>query len=85
MARRLGRTRVEPWRPKNRHLARALGLVERHPFRAVLLLRLVLWFNSPLSYAMAFTPIRLRTYVVGCACALAPVVAFAMVATGWLS
>ncbi len=84
-ARRLGRTRGERWHPKNRHVARVFGLVERHPFRAVLALRLVLWFNPPLSYALAFAPIRLSTYLAACACALAPVVALAMVATGWFA
>ncbi len=85
IARRVRRSRAAtaPWRPKNRHLARALGLVERYPFRAVFVLRLVLWFNSPLSYALAYTPIRFMTYLAACACALAPVVAVAMVATSW--
>jgi uncharacterized membrane protein YdjX (TVP38/TMEM64 family) len=48
----------------------------------VLLMRLVVWFNSPLSYGLALTEIRLRDYATACALALAPVVAVAMVATG---
>ena len=42
-----------------------------------------LWFNPPLSQALAFTTLPLRTYVAACALALAPVVAIAVVATGW--
>jgi uncharacterized membrane protein YdjX (TVP38/TMEM64 family) len=82
-ARRLRQAGSDPWRPKNRHLARVFAQLERHPFRAVVVLRLVLWFNPPLSYALAFTTLTWRQYVAGCAVALAPVVATAMVATGW--
>lgn len=87
-ARRLrgGRSeRGEPWQPRNRHLRRALAMVESHPLRAVLVLRLVLWFNPPLSYALAMTGIPVRTYVAGCAIALAPVVAVAVLAIGWIA
>jgi uncharacterized membrane protein YdjX (TVP38/TMEM64 family) len=83
-ARRLRQPSSPPWRPKNRHLARAFGLLDRHPFRGVLVLRLVLWFNPPLSYALAFSRISARTYVAACAIALAPVVVAAVIATGWL-
>jgi len=84
VARRLRRAGSDPWRPKQRHLHRAFEMLETHPFRAVLALRLVLWFNPPLSYALAFTTLSLRTYMAACAVALAPVVTIAMVATGWL-
>lgn len=77
--------RGEPWQPRNRHLRRALAMVESHPLRAVLVLRLVLWFNPPLSYALAMTNIPVRTYVAGCALALAPVVAVAVLAIGWIT
>jgi uncharacterized membrane protein YdjX (TVP38/TMEM64 family) len=77
-----GRTAV-PWQPRNRHLRRALELVEARPLRAVLLLRLVLWFNPPLSYSLAVTGVSARTYALGSALALAPVVALAVIATGW--
>jgi len=83
IARRVRRAGSDPWRPKQRHLRRAFEMLETHPFRAVLALRLVLWFNPPLSYALAFTSLRLRIYVAACALALAPVVTIAMVATGW--
>jgi uncharacterized membrane protein YdjX (TVP38/TMEM64 family) len=82
-ARALRHAGSDPWRPKHRWLARAFALVETHPFRAVLVLRLVLWFNPPLSYALAFAAVPLRLYVAACAIALAPVVALAMVATSW--
>jgi uncharacterized membrane protein YdjX (TVP38/TMEM64 family) len=72
-----------PWTPKNKHAARAFGMLETHPFRGVLMLRLVLWFNPPLSYALAFTKVSMRTYVSACAIALLPVVSLAMLATGW--
>ncbi|HVK71716.1 MAG TPA: VTT domain-containing protein [Kofleriaceae bacterium] len=82
-ARLLRRNAGEPWRPRGRLAARAYALLETHPFVAVVLLRLILWFNPPLSYALALTPIRLPVYVAACAVALAPVVAVAMIATSW--
>ncbi|MBS1120673.1 MAG: associated Golgi protein [Deltaproteobacteria bacterium] len=85
MARRLRRTDAPPWRPRNRHAARAFALLETHPFRGVLLLRLLLWFNPPLSYALAFAPVPFRTYLAACALALTPVVAIAIVVTTWFS
>ena len=72
-----------PWHPKQKWLAKAFGLVETHPFRAVLMLRAVLWFNAPLSYALAFGPVPTRTYVAACATALLPIVGIAMIATSW--
>ncbi|MBA3455837.1 MAG: VTT domain-containing protein [Deltaproteobacteria bacterium] len=83
IARRMRRAGSDPWRPKQRHLRRMFDMLETHPFRAVLALRLVLWFNPPLSYALAFTTLPLRTYVAACALALAPVVLIAMIATSW--
>jgi uncharacterized membrane protein YdjX (TVP38/TMEM64 family) len=83
VARRLRRAGTDPWRPKQRLLARAFELLETHPFRAILVLRLFLWFNPPLSYALAFTPIGFRTYFAACAIALVPVVAIGVIATSW--
>ena len=85
IARRVRRAGSNPWRPTQRHLQRAFEMLETHPFRAVLALRLLLWFNPPLSYALAFTSLPLRIYVAACALALAPVVTIAMVATGWFT
>jgi uncharacterized membrane protein YdjX (TVP38/TMEM64 family) len=83
LARRVRGAGRDPWRPRQRHLARIFDALDTHPFRAVLALRLVLWFNPPLSYALAFTTMPARTYIAACAVALAPVVALAMVATSW--
>jgi uncharacterized membrane protein YdjX (TVP38/TMEM64 family) len=82
-ARLLRRAVAEPMRPRNRWVARAFSQVEHHPFRSVLAMRLLVWFNAPLSYALALTEIRVRDYVAACALALLPVVAMAMIATGW--
>lgn len=72
------RTRdAAPWRPKNRYAALAFAKLETHPFLAVVVLRLILWFNAALTYALALSPIRTRVYVSACALALAPVVAAA--------
>lgn len=73
------------WTPKNRRLAKAFGMLDSHPFRSVLVLRLILWFNPPLSYALAFSKVPIRTYVAACAIALFPVVAVAVAATSWLA
>lgn len=83
IARRVRGAGALPWSPRQRHLARAFAMLDRHPFRAVLILRLVLWFNPPLSYALACSSLSLRTYLLACACALAPVVALAVLATSW--
>lgn len=83
LARRLRGAGRDPWRPRHPVLLRIFAMLETHPFRAVVLLRLVLWFNPPLSYALAFMAMPARTYVAACAVALAPVVAAAMVATSW--
>jgi uncharacterized membrane protein YdjX (TVP38/TMEM64 family) len=82
VARKLRRAEAG-WRPKNRHAARAFDLLDTHPFRAVLVLRLVLWFNPPLSYALAFSRVPLRTYVAASALALTAPVTLAVVATSY--
>jgi uncharacterized membrane protein YdjX (TVP38/TMEM64 family) len=82
-ARRLRRGQPSTWRPRNRLAARAFDMLETHPLRSVIALRLVLWFNPPLSYALALTPVPGRAYFAGCAIALLPVVALAVFATGW--
>ncbi len=85
-ARRLrGDRAAAAWQPRNRHLRRAFDMVEARPLRTVLLLRLVMWFSPPLSYALAMTGVSARAYVTGCALALAPVVAIAVLATGWIA
>lgn len=83
IARRFRRAGADPWKPTQKFLARAMAELEQHPFRTVAVLRLFVWFNSAVSYALAFAPIRARTYVAACAIALAPVVATAVIATSW--
>jgi len=82
-ARWLRRADGPVWQPRGRWVARAFALIDHHPFAAVLLLRLIVWFNPPLSYALALTPIRFPVYVAACALALAPVVALVVVAINW--
>jgi uncharacterized membrane protein YdjX (TVP38/TMEM64 family) len=83
--RRLRGGGAAPWQPRNRHLRRVFGMIESHPLRTIVVLRLVLWFNPPLSYALAMTGVSARTYFTGCALALAPVVAIAVLTTGWIA
>ena len=83
LARRLRQAGADPWQPRQRHLARLFELLATHPFAAVVALRIVFWFNPPMSYALAFARVPTAAYVGGCAVALAPVVATAMIATGW--
>jgi len=83
LARALRRKAAKPWRPKAKLIDRAFEQLETHPVRAMIVLRLLLWFNPPVSYALALGPIRYRDYVLGSAIALAPVVAAGNLATGW--
>jgi uncharacterized membrane protein YdjX (TVP38/TMEM64 family) len=71
------------WQPKNKWLAKLVLMIERRPIAAVVLLRIVLWFNSPVAYALAASRLRWRDYIIGCVVALAPVVLLAFLATGW--
>jgi len=63
---------------------RLLGHLDRRPVLTIALLRLVLWISPPVSYALALSGVRFRSYLFGSALGLAipvPVVAFAC---GWL-
>jgi len=84
-ARALRRQPAEPWHPRNRWLGRAYDQLDRHPIRAVMALRLLLWFNQPLSYALALTRLRLRDYAAGCALGLAPIATAAVFVSGWFT
>jgi uncharacterized membrane protein YdjX (TVP38/TMEM64 family) len=77
--------RAASWRPRNRLVQRAFAMVETHPLRAVIALRLLGWFSSPVSYTLALTQVRGRTYLAGCAIALVPVVALLVGATSWFA
>jgi uncharacterized membrane protein YdjX (TVP38/TMEM64 family) len=63
------------WKPARRLLAH-LG---DRPVRTIALLRVVLWMNPPLNYALAMSTVRLRDYVVGSAIGLLPAVVLVMV------
>lgn len=63
---------------------RLLVHLDRRPVRTIALLRLVFWVSPALSYALALSGVRFRSYVAGSALGLAipvPIVAFAC---GWL-
>ena len=84
-ARALRRGDVPPWRPRGKRLGWLFGHLDRHPLLVVVGLRLILWFNSALTYALALSGIRTRDYLLGCALALAPVVAAACFISGWFA
>ena len=84
-ARALRRADLPPWRPSGPRLGRLFAQLEAHPLAVVIGLRLILWFNSALTYALALSPIRTRDYALGCALALLPVVAIATLVSGWIS
>jgi uncharacterized membrane protein YdjX (TVP38/TMEM64 family) len=73
LARTMRGDRTGGWRPKQKHLAKAFALIETHPFRAVVIMRLFVWYSPPLSYALAMTAVPVRTYVAACATSLLPV------------
>ena len=56
------------WKPSRPALAKIWSMIETHPYRSVVLLRLVLWFNPPLSYALAF--VKMPAVAAGQLCAI---------------
>jgi uncharacterized membrane protein YdjX (TVP38/TMEM64 family) len=84
-ARALRKGDVPPWRPTGKRIGWLFAHLEAHPFWVVLGLRLLLWFNSAVTYALALSPIRSRDYVLACAVALAPVAAIASFVSGWIT
>lgn len=76
--------RERTWQPRWRFLRRLLDGVETHPIRSVMILRLILWLAPPLDYALAFTSIRTRDYLIGSALGLAPCIAAVICGIGWL-
>jgi uncharacterized membrane protein YdjX (TVP38/TMEM64 family) len=83
-ARALRGNRGEPWRPKNRFAARLFAQLETHPLAAVVGLRALFWWNTAITYGVAWSPIRTRDYLLGCAIGLAPATVLASVVTGWI-
>ncbi len=76
--------RERTWQPRWRFLRRLLDNVETHPIRSVLVLRLLLWLSPPLDYALAFTSIRTRDYIIGSALGLAPCIGAVIYGLRWL-
>jgi len=76
--------RERTWQPRWRFLRRLLDGVETHPIRSVMILRLILWLSPPLDYALAFTSIRTRDYLLGSALGLAPCIGAVICGIGWL-
>lgn len=76
--------RERSWTPRWRLLAKMLERVETHPVSSVIVLRLVLWLSPPLDYALAFTGIRTKDYVLGSAIGLIPSVVGVVFGVGWL-
>jgi len=65
------------WRP----LQRVLGQVERRPHLTMIVLRTALAMSPPLNYALALSPVRLRSYAVASAIGLVvPILAMATLA-----
>jgi uncharacterized membrane protein YdjX (TVP38/TMEM64 family) len=71
------------WAPKQKWIAKALSTIDKRPLTTVITLRLLLWFNAPLTYLLSATSLSWRNYIVGCVVALAPVTLASFVATGW--
>lgn len=84
LVRGLRSQRQRAWKPRWRFLERALSRVEEYPIRSVIVLRLVLWLSPPLDYALAFTSIRTRDYVLGSALGLVPSIAAVTFGVGWI-
>jgi uncharacterized membrane protein YdjX (TVP38/TMEM64 family) len=83
--RALRRADVAPWRPRGPRVGRLFAQLESRPIAVVAALRLILWFNAAVTYALAMSGIRTRDYLIGSAAALLPVVAAANFVSGWLT
>lgn len=63
---------------------RLLAHLDRRPVRTIALLRLVLWISPPISYALALSGVRFRSYLAGSALGLAIPVPVIALACGWM-
>ncbi len=72
------------YRPRFTFLRRALERVETRPIQSMVLLRTVLFLSPPLNYALAFTGVRTRDYVLGSAIGLALPISVVTFGVGWL-
>ncbi len=67
-----------------RFVRRLLGHLDRRPVRTIALLRLLLGIAPPISYALALSGVRFRSYLVGSALGLVVPVAIISFASAWL-
>ncbi len=72
------------YRPRLSFLRRALDRVEDRPIQSMVLLRTVLFLSPPLNYALAFTSVRTRDYVLGSAIGLFVPTFVVTFGVGWL-
>lgn len=59
---------------KNKWAQKVFARLDEHPISTVAILRLVFWFGPPINYALAFSNIKFRDYVIGSAIGLIPIV-----------
>ncbi len=85
LTRTLRSTADRAWQPRWRLLQRLLDRVEHQPIRSLLVLRLFLFLSPPLNYALAFTGIRTRDYVLGSALGIAAPLSVVVCTVGWLA
>lgn len=55
---------------KNQRVQNILGKVERNPVKTIIVLRSFMWVSPPLNYALAFSTVSSRTYIIGSALGL---------------
>lgn len=64
---------------KNKWAVKIFDRLDEHPISTVAILRLIFWFGPPINYALAFSNIKFRDYVIGSALGLVPIVAIVAV------
>lgn len=60
---------------KNKWAQKIFARLDESPITTVAVLRLIFWFGPPINYALAFSNVKFRDYVIGSAIGLAPIVA----------
>ncbi|MDF1665101.1 MAG: VTT domain-containing protein [Planctomycetota bacterium] len=64
---------------KNKWAVKIFDRLDEHPISTVVILRLIFWFGPPINYALAFSNIKFRDYLIGSALGLIPIVAIVAV------
>jgi uncharacterized membrane protein YdjX (TVP38/TMEM64 family) len=85
LARSLRTSTARAFEPRWKLLRGLLDRVESQPLRSLFLLRLFLFLSPPLNYALAFTGIRGRDYVLGSALGIVLPIAVVSLGVGCLS